>query len=58
MSHINQLIAMYDEWCKANGLPDNLSADELILNDDITGDQHTWLTTFIDFWQQVQKSDL
>lgn len=51
------LIALCDEYnhfLAEHGLP-HMSADELILEDNITKEQKEWLRNFIDRWEKADK---
>ena len=51
------LADIYTNWCKSQGLPDYMSADDLRYGRDTTDKlnfyQMNWLETFIDVWDCI-----
>ncbi len=47
------LCEIYEEWLEKNDDLEKTSADELILSNDLTSDQRTWLTKYILRWEEV-----
>lgn len=49
---LDSLSVMYNIWLEINKLP-KISADELIYEDNLTGEQKEWLKLFIDLWEKT-----
>ena len=54
------LAEIYTNWCKSQGLPDYMSADDLRYGRDTTDKlnfyQMNWLETFIDVWDCINQN--
>ena len=54
------LAEIYTNWCKSQGLPDFMSADDLRYGRDTTDKlnfyQMNWLETFIDVWDCINQN--
>ena len=54
------LADIYTNWCKSQGLPDYMSADDLRYGRDTTDKlnfyQMNWLETFIDVWDCINQN--
>ena len=54
------LAEIYTNWCKSQGLPDYMSADDLRYGRDTTDKlnfyQMNWLETFIDVWDTINQN--
>ena len=54
------LAEIYTNWCKSQGLPDYMSADDLRYGSDTTDKlnfyQMNWLETFIDVWDCINQN--
>ena len=48
----NALESEYTDWLTANNLPD-VDAESLLLMDNITSAQRTWLSDFVRRWESV-----
>lgn len=57
---LSVLTDQYKKWCKANNLPDDMSADDLLYSVNappITEAQKSWLLDFIDRWNKADSNE-
>ncbi len=50
------LSAELQKWCKENNLP-QWSADELVMEENISDNQRKWLRDFISRWEAVESDE-
>ena len=53
---MDELIALYERYLQSQGLP-KMSADELLMMEDITPSQSEWLTAFLTLWELQNAND-
>jgi hypothetical protein len=47
----DSLCSLYVEWCAANSIPCDCSADEMLfIGRDLTSEQRKWLEAYCDLW--------
>ena len=53
------LAEIYTNWCKSQGLPDYMSADDILYGQNackLTGNQKYWLESFISTWDIINQT--
>jgi hypothetical protein len=50
---MQRLRLQFEDYCKAQGLPSDGDAVEMLMSEDLTADQRAWLVRYCEIWERA-----